>query len=157
LRGLVQVALRIRPDIPAPKEIVRPADRIRDAAKHLFAANGYDSTTTSAVTRSAGTSESQLMKHFGGKQGLLAAIFDEGWDRICEQIVKALENLHDPIEKLHAILLTVISMLESDAEFKILILFDGRRMRKGQTIALADGFLRFVALLDSVLTEMRTE
>src|ERR1700730_16780315 len=97
------------PSGTAPSEIARPAERIRDAAKHLFAANGYDDTATSVVTRSAGTSESQLMKYFGGKHGLLAAIFDEGWNRICEQTAHALENLQDPIQKLHAVALTVIS------------------------------------------------
>jgi AcrR family transcriptional regulator len=53
-------------------------DRILLAAKRLFAENGYENTSTVAIARDAGTSESQLMKHFGSKQGLLVAIFDRG-------------------------------------------------------------------------------
>jgi len=48
-------------------------DRILRAAKRLFAQNGYENTSTVAIARDAGTSESQLMKHFGSKQGLLVA------------------------------------------------------------------------------------
>src|SRR5688572_7518797 len=46
-------------------------DRILAAAKHLFATRGYESSSTVAIARAAGTSESQLMKHFGSKEGLL--------------------------------------------------------------------------------------
>ena len=49
-------------------------DRILLAGKHLFAQNGFENTSTVAIAREAGTSESQLMKHFGSKQGLLIAI-----------------------------------------------------------------------------------
>ena len=65
-------------------------DRILMAAKHLFARGGYENTSTVAIAREAGTSESQLMKHFGSKQGLLGAIFDRGWQGISERIH------HDP-------------------------------------------------------------
>ena len=40
------------------------------------------SATTSAIARMAGTSESQLIKHFGSKEGLLEAIYDEAWQRL---------------------------------------------------------------------------
>ena len=61
-------------------------DRILRSAKRLFARNGYENTSTVAIAREAGTSESQLMKHFGSKQGLLLAIFDRGWDTIIERV-----------------------------------------------------------------------
>src|SRR5512142_1487950 len=66
----------------APQNLVPPAsshDRILAAAKRLFASQGYEATSTMAIARLAGTSESQMMKHFGSKEGLLEAILDEGW------------------------------------------------------------------------------
>src|SRR5208283_5625291 len=70
------------------EKIVSPSsrERILLAAKHLFARNGYENTSTVAIAREAATSESQLMKHFGSKQGLLAAIFDRGWATIAERM-----------------------------------------------------------------------
>src|SRR5215831_6731126 len=61
-------------------------ERILLAAKRLFARNGYENTSTIAVARDAGTSESQLMKHFGSKQGLLEAILERGWLAILERV-----------------------------------------------------------------------
>ncbi|MGZ4834111.1 MAG: TetR/AcrR family transcriptional regulator, partial [Terriglobales bacterium] len=46
-------------------------ERILHAAKQLFSSRGYENTSTVAIARLAGTSESQLMKHFGSKEGLL--------------------------------------------------------------------------------------
>src|ERR1039457_4351788 len=76
-------------------------DRILQAAKRLFAQQGYENTSTVAIARNAGTSESQLMKHFGSKQGLLVAIFDRGWASINERI-KAIPN-GSPADRLLAV------------------------------------------------------
>ena len=54
-------------------------DRILQAGKRLFAQRGYENTSTIMIARAAHTSESQLVKHFGSKYGLLEAIFDLGW------------------------------------------------------------------------------
>jgi AcrR family transcriptional regulator len=53
-------------------------ERIREAAKSLFAERGYELASTAAICRLAGTSESQLIKHFGNKQGVLEAVFQHG-------------------------------------------------------------------------------
>ena len=130
--------------------------RILQAAKKLFAARGYEHASTSAIARQAGTSESQLMKHFGSKAGLLEAIFNEGWGQIGEEARAASQNLNSPMEKLAAISGCVLRRLESDPELKLLMLLEGRRVRKeGPVVALTEGFLGFVGLLDSVVLEMR--
>jgi len=61
---------------PEPDRSASSHDRILMAAKQLFASRGYENTSTVAIARLAGTSESQLMKHFGSKEGLLEEIFD---------------------------------------------------------------------------------
>ena len=45
--------------------------RLLNAGKSLFARNGYEQTSTAAIAREAGSSESQLIRYFGGKAGLL--------------------------------------------------------------------------------------
>lgn len=130
-------------------------ERILRVAKSLFANRGYEHTSTSAIARQAGTSESQLMKHFGSKAGLLEAIFIEGWTEITEQARAAIEGLSSPHEKLQTITRSVLERLERDPELKLLFLLEGRRIRKeGQMVALTQGFLSFVQLVDGVLQEM---
>src|SRR2546428_6576285 len=65
-----------------PAVLASSRDRLREAAKPLFAERGYESTSTAAICRLAGTSQSQLIKHFTNKQGLLEAIFEYAWEQI---------------------------------------------------------------------------
>lgn len=131
-------------------------ERILRVGKTLFANRGYEHTSTSAIARQAGTSESQLMKHFGSKAGLLEAVFVEGWTHITEESRAAVEGVTSPVEKFNLIARTVLQHLDRDPELKLLMLLEGRRIRReGQMVALTDGFLAFIGLVDGVLSEMR--
>jgi AcrR family transcriptional regulator len=124
------------------------------AAKQLFASRGYENTSTVAIARMAGTSESQLMKHFGSKEGLLEAIFDQGW----EAMGYALGAIQQPTpeRKLLGLLDVVLSALERDPELKELFLLEGRRVRKeGRLVLLSRSYQTFVKTVDSILLEMR--
>ena len=139
---------------PEPGKSTR--ERILRSAKQLFAKNGYEHTSTSLIARQAGTSESQLMKHFGSKSGLLEAIFTTGWMTLAEQVNAALENVANPFEKLQMISQFTITFLDNDPEFRILSLLEGRRIRKGgQTVILTPGFLRIMELVDTVLADIQ--
>jgi AcrR family transcriptional regulator len=130
-------------------------ERILKAAKELFAIRGYENTSTVAIARKAGTSESQLMKHYGSKEGLLEAIFDQGWEALAAQL-KGLPALPSPEQKLRAMLEAMLAALERDPELKQLMLLEGRRIRKeGMAVMTTAGFLSFVQVVDNVLQEMR--
>ena len=132
-------------------------DRILIAAKHLFARGGYENTSTVAIAREAGTSESQLMKHFGSKQGLLSAILDRGWQRISERIHMAQLNAATP-DKLFGVFEAVAIELEKDPELKDLMMLEARRVRKDNTdVLLSHGFREFSNLIDHLLVDMRNE
>jgi len=133
------------------------SQRILQSAKHLFATRGYENTSTVAIARSAGTSESQLMKHFGSKEGLLEDIFDSGWVRLAEGVAP-IRNLPSPEQKLRAVLDAVLGALEADAELKQLMLLEGRRIRKeGNMVMMTSGFLSFIEFMDEILNEMRAQ
>src|SRR5882757_5819850 len=136
-------------------EPVSARERLLAAAKSLFAKDGYDFTSTIAVARAAGTSESQLMKHFGSKEGLLEAIFDAGWQEM-SYAFSAIHQLHSPTEKLEVILELILAALDRDEELKELMLLEGRRIRKGgHLVLLTKGYLKFIGVLDAILLEMR--
>jgi AcrR family transcriptional regulator len=144
---------------PEPQPALEPNtgsshDRLLAAAKRLFASHGYENTSTVAIARAAGTSESQLIKHFGSKEGLLEAIFDQGWQRMA-YVFRAVNELPSPTDKLYALLDLVINSLERDPELKELMLLEGRRFRKeGRMILLTKGYLGLVQTVDDILTEM---
>ncbi|MCU1283654.1 MAG: transcriptional regulator, TetR family [Acidobacteriales bacterium] len=150
-----------RPASSAPKDLTNAPqaasarERILSTAKRLFAKQGYDHTSTVAIARVAGTSESQVMKHFGSKEGLLEEIFNAGWEEMSYNF-RAIHELHSPTEKLEVILELILAALERDPELKVLMLLEGRRIRKeGHIILLTKGYLRFIGVLDAILLEMR--
>jgi len=150
------------PDAGAPVRTVdrasahSPRYRLLNAAKTLFARHGYENASTSAIARAAGTSESQLMKYFGSKEGLLEAIFDASWEDINGKVREVLATSSPPAEKLDALANVMVSALESDPEIKLLMLLEGRRVRKeGEQVAISQGFREFVRLTDGVLRQAR--
>ena len=142
--------------VESPTFAASSRDRILQAAKSLFSTKGYENTSTVAISRAAGSSESQLMKHFGSKEGLLEAIFDESWQKINRALRQAIQELSSPSQKFNILGSLVVAALERDPEIKRLMLLEGRRVRKeGRMVALSQGYLDFVRIIDEVLAEMR--
>src|SRR5664279_3308474 len=131
-------------------------DRILQAAKRLFAQQGYENTSTVAIARDAGTSESQLMKHFGSKQGLLVAIFNRGWASMSERIKTIPQG--SPADRLLAVLEAVTVELENDHDLKVLAMLEARRVRKDNNgVLLGEGTFQFRRILDQILEDMRAQ
>jgi AcrR family transcriptional regulator len=145
------------PNPSDPGKVAAPSshDRILAAAKQLFAARGYENTSTVAIARMAGTSESQLMKHFGSKEGLLEAIFDDGWSKLASHVGQ-IDSQASPRQKLRGLLELTLTGMDGDPELKQLLLLEGRRIRKeGQMVMITAGFLQFIRVLDDILAQMR--
>jgi len=151
----------MKPTRQSRKVVVSPAlgsshDRILEAAKSLFADKGYDNTSTMAIARLAGTSESQLVKHFGSKEGLLEAIFEKAWQKINWSVRRAIEALESPVDKLNALVDLTLAALGKDAEMRVLLLLEGRHIRKdGKMILLDQGFLEYVRMADGIVRQMQ--
>jgi len=139
-----------------PTNDVPSRTRLLLSARKLFAENGYESTSTASIARMAGTSESQLIKHFGGKASLLDAIFVDGWNSLTTWLQQQLPPTMSPTERLRTIPRLMFEALQRDPELRQLLLLEGRRIRKeGRLATLTDGFLGFVKLVDATLADMR--
>lgn len=124
--------------------------RLLNAGKTLFARNGYEGTSTAAIARDAGSSESQLIRYFGGKAGLLEAIFNESWTTLHAALGPALEGAEHGREGIRRLLTLMVRALSADADIAFLFLFEGRRMRGNvPEVHLSSGFLEFMKVLDA--------
>jgi len=127
-------------------------NRILLTAKTLFASLGYDNTSTALIARNAGTSESQLMKHFGGKAGLLETIFTEGWEKINAKLGECFQSANDFNARLSCVPGVVTQQLEKDLELKTLVLLEGHRMREvARNEPTRSGYARFLQMVDDVI------
>ncbi len=138
------------------EQVVPVRHRLLEAGKLLFSIHGFENTSTAAIARQANTSESQLIKHFGSKEGLLESIFDEGWKSL-EFIPQTIKVLASPVDRLRMIFELVLQALQRDQALKELMLFEGRRIRRagsGSDILITGGYLRFTTLVEEVVGDI---
>ena len=132
--------------------------RLLAAGKTLFAQSGYEQTSTSAIARAAGTSESQLMRYFGGKAGLLEAVFNESWTALTESVGAAISDAPHAREAILALLRLMLAALTHDSEMAVLFFFEGRRMRgASHEVALSKGFVQFWELICKLIERGQSE
>jgi AcrR family transcriptional regulator len=126
--------------------------RLLAAAKHLMAEHGYEQASTAAIAREAATSESQLIRNFGGKAGLLDEVFNTLWRPLTAKIQGLVAEASDAREAIEAVLSAVIAAFGEDQEVAFLFLFEGRRVRgDGPGVSLSKGFIDFLTLLQSLV------
>jgi AcrR family transcriptional regulator len=126
--------------------------RLLNSGKTLFSRNGYEQTSTAAIAREAGSSESQLIRYFGGKAGLLEAIFNDSWTGLHDHIQRHVAEAAHGRDAILRILTTMIDAFSRDHDTAFLFLFEGRRMRGGShEVLLSKGFVQFMELTLSLI------
>lgn len=124
--------------------------RLLNAGKTLFAKNGYEQTSTAAIARESGSSESQLIRYFGGKAGLLETIFNESWSPLMQAASDRVQSAKHGRDAILALLLLMMQSFSKDHEIAFLFLFEGRRIRGHRPeVLLSEGFGEFMKVIDS--------
>lgn len=132
--------------------------RLLMAGKSLFARNGYEQTSTASIAREAGTSESQLVRYFGGKAGLLEAIFDQSWQALHEKIQNNLISAPTARGALLGLLSELVQTFREDHDLAYIFLFEGRRIRGPEhEVFISEGFRRFNEILLQLLERGRLD
>lgn len=127
--------------------------RLLEAGKALFSQHGFEQTSTAMIAREAGTSESQLVRYYKSKAGLLEAIFNHGWQSLNHQIQSIIGEATNAHEALLGVMASMTGAFASDHNLAFLLLFEGRRVRGGtDEIVLSDGFLEFSTLLSKLIS-----
>lgn len=126
-------------------------ERLLAAARDLIGEAGYEQASTAAIARRAATSESQLIRNFGGKAGMLNALFDESWTPFNARL-RLITSVATGPRALSEVLAMFLHVLEKDDKLARLFLFEGFRIRgPGQQIAPSNGYFEFVGLLCQVV------
>ncbi len=133
---------------PDPDSTQTSRERLLEAGKSLFARLGFEQTSTAAIAREAGTSESQLVRYYRSKVGLLEAIFNENWKELNQRIQQVVVAATDAREALAGVLECITEAFGKDDALAYLLLFEGRRIRGATSeIILSKGFMEFDNLL----------
>jgi AcrR family transcriptional regulator len=138
------------------QEKLSSRERLLNAGKELFAKYGFEKTSTVEIARAAGTSESQLMKHFGSKEGLMEALFDKGWTPMTDSLL-AIHQIPSGREKLQWLLNLVLATVDRDPQLKHIMMLEGRRIRReGAVVRTSGPYMKIVQIVDAILAEMRS-
>jgi AcrR family transcriptional regulator len=77
-----------------------PRHRVFEVAAEVFHRKGYDNTSMSDVASAAGLTKAGLYHHVASKESLLYTILDSGLDMTESRVVKPLEEIADPVQRL---------------------------------------------------------
>jgi AcrR family transcriptional regulator len=75
-------------------------NRVFEVAAEVFHRKGYDNTSMSDVASAAGLTKAGLYHHVSSKESLLYTVLDSGLDLTESSVVKPLEKITDPLERL---------------------------------------------------------
>lgn len=75
-------------------------DRVFEIAAEVFHRKGYDNTSMSDVAMAAGLTKAGLYHHVSSKESLLYTVLDSGLDLTESYVMKPLEPIADPLDRL---------------------------------------------------------
>ena len=129
--------------------------RILDAARRLFADQGFDATTTRDIARAADIASGTLFNYFSTKEAIVAALAD---DAAAEALAAAADRLETPGQSLEEDLFTLVAVglrklaplrkhLPALLETYLHPLADAEFQGSGSPLSLRAGHLQAVATL----------
>ncbi len=79
-------------------------NRVFEVAAEVFHRKGYDNTSMSDVANAAGLTKAGLYHHISSKESLLYTVLDYGLDLTESYVVKPLQQITDPLERLRTMI-----------------------------------------------------
>ncbi|WP_327317116.1 TetR/AcrR family transcriptional regulator [Streptomyces sp. NBC_01235] len=108
------------------------AELLLDVALRVYAAEGEQGFTVSAVTKASGVSLGSLYHHFGSLDGLLSALAQRWLDRLLGELVTALRGTRTARSGIRAIVRTYLAFVR-DHRDAALLLHSSRADQQGMT------------------------
>ena len=95
---------------------------IFNAAIKVFSIEGYDSATVEEIASEAGVAKGTLYYNFQGKEEIFKFVIDEGMKLIKNEVIDAIKDIDDPLEKLKISAKVQLRYVYNTKEFFIVIM-----------------------------------
>jgi AcrR family transcriptional regulator len=127
-------------------------EHIIETARRLFAASGYEATSTETVLQESGVSRGALYHHFENKKALFAAVLEAVEVDIASATARASVDIKDPVEALQSAFDAFLA-LACQQEVRQIVLSDAHSVvgwQKWREIDERHGFGRLKARLRGI-------
>jgi AcrR family transcriptional regulator len=99
-------------------------EHLLDAARELFARDGYDATSIEAVLRRSGVSRGSLYHHFPDKKALFEAVLHRVQAEVIKSTTKAAKGSADGVEALKAGCIACLRLTRDNPSVSRMLLID---------------------------------
>jgi TetR/AcrR family transcriptional regulator, cholesterol catabolism regulator len=128
------------------KTALAPADPVLDAAARLFRRKGFAATTVREIAAEAGILPGSLHYRYATKEEILVALMERGIRAALDSVQAAVQESHDPIERLRLGLRAHLKGLLADSDSVHVVLFEWRSVTgsaRDAVMRLRDGYEAF--------------
>lgn len=98
---------------------------ILSAAKRLFALHGFAASSVAALAAEAGIPVGSVYTYFRGKDDILVAVIEEGWEEFSSYLEAGLSACHDPGTRLGFLVRQALPTLYGDVDLIAILLKEG--------------------------------
>ncbi|CDO58811.1 Transcriptional regulator, TetR family [Candidatus Phaeomarinobacter ectocarpi] len=106
-----------------PSDTAQMRDRIKRAARDLFARDGYEGVSMRKLAAAAGCAPAALYAYFPNKRAVLRVLWEDIFGELGNELRQAIATHHDPLAQLHTLMTTTIRFwLERPDDFRAIFL-----------------------------------
>ncbi len=126
---------------------------ILNAAKHVFAMEGFYNSKVSEIAREAHVADGTIYLYFKNKDDILISLFEEELNRIITTVKSKLENIVDPREKIIAFCDNHMTIVEADRALAEVIQVELRQSNKFMREYKNKHFLAYLNIIADIVTQ----
>ena len=126
---------------------------ILNAAKHVFAMEGFYNSKVSEIAREAHVADGTIYLYFKNKDDILISLFEEELNRIIITLKSKIENIEDPREKLIVFCDNHLNMVESDRALAEVIQVELRQSNKFMREYKNKHFLAYLNIIADIIAQ----
>ncbi len=126
---------------------------ILNAAKHVFAMEGFYNSKVSEIAREAHVADGTIYLYFKNKDDILISLFEEELNRIIMNVKSKLEHIVDPQEKIIAFCDNHLTILEADRALAEVIQVELRQSNKFMREYKNKHFLAYLNIIADIVAQ----
>jgi TetR/AcrR family transcriptional regulator, cholesterol catabolism regulator len=131
-------------------------DRLFGAAVELLGERGYAGTTVDDIVARAGVAKGTVYYHFRSKAGLVAALLDDGLERLAALFEQEVQGAHGPQARLRALVHAELTYIQRYQAFSKLVMSEMWRVDRDWQEGLRVLRERYVSLFTAVIDAQST-